>query len=234
MSKLQKSVEDMLYDRSKRTGLNEILSKYMLNPTDINTSVLSTMLTTLLSQGGLTSADASGVGYATKTVRLDEDTNAYMSLRVSRKRTAGSIVPVIETSFSETFRRNAPEQDEAYKGVLLTADHLERTLGGDIHKIADSLVAFDNLIGNILYYLQQYETDKEFGQDVFDLYDEIIGDRVVYRYGGLLFIAEIEFNDNGVPTGEYTTSIDCDEIVTNQVFKSDRLGVKKTSVTYND
>ena len=230
MTKLEQAIEDMLYNRTKRTGLNEILGKFMLNPTDINTSVLTTMLTTLLSQGGLTSADASGVGYATKTVDMGDNVKAYMTLKVSRKRNAGSIVPLIETSFSETYRKNSPEQDESYKGVLLTADHLERTLGGDIHKIAESFIAFDNLIGNILYYLQGYENDKEFGPDVYDLYDEIIGDRVVYRYGGLLFIAEIEFNDAGLPTNEYTTSIDVDEIVTNQVFKSDRLGVKKSSV----
>ncbi len=231
MSKLQTAVEDMLYDRTKRTGLQDIISKFMLNPTDINTSVLTTMFTTLLNQGGISSADASGIGYASETVDLDEDTKAYMALKVSRKRQSGSIVPEIGVTFSETFRRNSEGSDESYKGVLLTADHLERSLGGDIHKIAKSLVAFDALIANIFYYLREFETSK-YKDDVLDLYDEIIGDRIVYRYGGLLFIAEVEFNRQGLPTGDITVSLDCDEIVTNQVFKSDKLGVKKTSATY--
>ena len=107
---------------------------------------------------------------------------------------------------------------------------MERTLGGDVHAIAESLVAFDNLVANIIDELEQFETEPELRNDVLDLYDELIGDRIIYRSGGLLFIAEIEFTDNGIPTGDILTSLDCDEIVTNQVFKSDRLGVKKTSI----
>ena len=235
MTKLGTALENILLDRTGRTGLHEVLAKFALPVKDIDTSIVTTMFTTLLAQGGLSSADSSGIGYASKPVTLASGDKAYMSLKVSRKRTQRSIVPKVDVSFASTYRGNAPESDESYKGTLLTSDYLERTLGGDVSAIATSLVAFDNLVANIIDELEQFETDPELKNDVLDLYDELIGDRIIYRSGGLLFIAEIEFTENGLPTGDILTSLDCDEIVTNQVFKSDRLGVKKTSVdAYRD
>ena len=234
MTKLEKAVEGMLLDRSGRTGLHELIAKFALPVKDIDTSIVTTMFTTLLMQGG-NSADSSGIGYASKPVELASGDKAYMALKISRKRTNRSIVPSVEVSFTSNYRKNTEESDESYKGTLLTADYLERTLGGDIYSIADSLVAYDNLIANIMDTLESFESDYELKKAVFELYDELIGDRVIYRDGGLLFIAEIEFDANGLPTGDVLTSLDCDEIVTNQVFKSDRLGVKKTSMdSYKD
>ena len=233
-AQLNKAIENLLLDRGGRTGLHEVIQKFALPVKDMDTAVVTTMFSTLLMQGG-TSADSSGIGYASKPVELAGGDKAYMALRVSRKRTARSIVSNVEITFSATYRSNTPESDESYKGTLLTSDYLERTLGGDIYSIADSLVAYDNLIANILDELESFENDYELKNDVLDLYDELIGDRIIYRSGGLLFVAEIEFGENGLPTGDITTSLDCDEIVTNQVFKSDRLGVKKTSVdSYNN
>lgn len=233
MTKLEKAVEDLLLDRGGRTGLHELISKFALPVKDIDTAIVTTMFTTLLMQGG-NSADSSGIGYASRPVELADGGKAYMALKVSRKRTARSIVPNVEVSFTSNYRKNTDESDESYKGTVLTTDYLERTLGGDIYSIAESLVAYDNLMANLLDVLESFESDYELKKDVLKLYDELIGDRVIYRDGGLLFIAEIEFNADGYPIG-VTTSLDCDEIVTNQVFKSDRLGVKKTSVeSYRD
>ena len=235
MTKLGKALEDMLLDRTGRTGLHEIIQKFALPVKDMDTSTVTTMFSTLLMQGGLNSADSSGIGYASKPVELSDGSKGYMSLKISRKRNARSIVPKVEVGFASTYRANPPESDESYKGTLLTAEFLERTLGADIASIAESLVAYDNLMANIVDELEQFETDPETKNDVFDLYDDLIGDRLIYRSGGLLFVAEIEFDEKGTPNGEIITSLDCDEIVTNQVFKSDKLGVKKTSVeTYRD
>lgn len=234
MTKLGKALENVLLDRTGRTGLHGVIAQFALPVKDIDTGIVSTLFTTLLSQGGLSSADSSGIGYASKPVELASGDKAYMSLKVSRKRNARSIVPNVEVSFAHTYRGNATEADESYKGVVLTNDYLERTLGGDISSIAESLVSFDNLMSNIIDELEEFETDPELKNDVFDLYDELIGDRIIYRSGGLLFVAEVEFDAKGLPTGDILTSLDCDEIVTNQVFKSDRLGVKKVSIdAYN-
>lgn len=235
MSKLREAVEDMLLDRTGRNGLQGIINKFALPVKDMTASTVVTMFTTLLAQSGVTVADSSGIGYASRTVELSDGKKGYMALKVSKRRNARSIVPSVEVSFTSNYRKNPEESDESYKGTMLTADFLERTLGGDISTIAESLVAYDNLMANILDELRYFEDDSQLGSDVHDLYDDLIGDRIIYRSGGLLFISEIEFNKNGLPTGDIITSLDCDEIVTNQVFKSDRLGVKKQSVsTYTD
>ncbi len=89
MTKLGTALENILLDRTGRTGLHEVLAKFALPVKDIDTSIVTTMFTTLLAQGGLSSADSSGIGYASKPVTLASGDKAYMSLKVSRKRTHG-------------------------------------------------------------------------------------------------------------------------------------------------
>ena len=125
MTKLGTALENILLDRTGRTGLHEVLAKFALPVKDIDTSIVTTMFTTLLAQGGLSSADSSGIGYASKPVTLASGDKAYMSLKVSRKRTQRSIVPKVDVSFASTYRGNAPESDESYKGTLLTSGCLE-------------------------------------------------------------------------------------------------------------
>jgi hypothetical protein len=64
MTKLGTALEHILLDRTGRTGLHEVLAKFALPVKDIDTSIVTTMFTTLLAQGGLSSADSSGIGYA--------------------------------------------------------------------------------------------------------------------------------------------------------------------------